>query len=207
MYKVFIENRAVEFVNSQNIDLNLPGIDARFVLSIEADLTEYLINLDSNACFYIHCQDPRKEWERLFRNHQFVHAAGGAVQKDQEFLLIRRFGMLDLPKGHLDLNERPEIAAEREIREECGISPLIRRYFICTTYHTYFYMNHPVLKQTDWYLFDYHGTDKGQPQTEEGIEEVIWMTFPEIKLLSNEFYTSVQHVLAETEKKIGDQSL
>ena len=112
--------------------------------------------------------------------------------------------MMDLPKGHLDINESPEIAAEREIREECGISPLIRREFICTTYHTYFYMDRPILKQTDWYLFDYQGTDKGQPQTEEGIEEVIWMTFPEIKLIRNAFYTSVQYVLAETEKKISD---
>lgn len=207
MYKVFIENRAVEFVNWQNIDSNLPGIDARLIQSIHGDLMEYLINLDSKACFYVYCDDRRKEWERLFRNHQFVHAAGGAVQKDQEFLLIRRLGMMDLPKGHLDINESPEIAAEREIREECAISPLVLREFICSTYHTYFYKECPVLKQTDWYLFDYFGIDNGQPQTEEGIEEVIWMTFPEIKLLRSTFYTSVQYVLAETEKKIGDQSL
>jgi 8-oxo-dGTP pyrophosphatase MutT (NUDIX family) len=207
MYKVFIENRAVEFVNSQNIDSNLPGIQARLIQSIEEDLKECLTNLDPQTCFSIHCDDCQKEWDRLFRNHQFVHAAGGAVQKGQEFLLIRRFGMLDLPKGHLDLNESPEIAAEREIREECGISQLILRDFICSSFHTYFYNNRPVLKQTDWYMFNYHGTDKGQPQTEEGIEEVIWMAFPEIKSLRNSFYTSIQHVLDETEKIIGDQSL
>ncbi len=204
MYKVFIENRAVEFVNSQNIDSNLPGLDARLIQSIHGDLSEYLKNLDSKACFNVYCQDRQKEWDRLFRSHQFIHAAGGTVQKDQEFLLIRRLGMMDLPKGHLDINERPEIAAEREIHEECGISPLVRKEFICSTYHTYFYDDRPVLKQTDWFLFDYHGTKKGQPQTEEGIEEVIWMNFSEIKLIRNAFYASIQYVLAEIEKKISD---
>lgn len=202
MYKVFIENRAVEFVNSQKIETNLSSIEASLIQSIEEDLKEKLMSLDSNACFYVRCIDRQKEWERLFRNHQFVHAAGGAVQKNHEFLVIKRFGMLDLPKGHLDVNERSEIAAEREIREECGIFPLVRKEFICSTYHTYFYNDHPVLKQTDWYLFDYLGTDKGEPQTEEGIEEVIWMPFREINLQKDSFYTSVQYVLDETIKKI-----
>ena len=200
MYKVFIENRAVEFVNSQKIHPHLSCIDACSIQSIEADLRKEFVGLNPNQSIILSCDDCQKEWERLFQFHQFVHAAGGLVMNENKCLIISRFGMLDLPKGHLDLNEVPEIAAAREIFEECGISPLKKRSFICSTFHTYFYDQRSVLKQTDWFLFDYNGLEKGQPQIEEGIDEIHWMDFSEIHQKRHSFYTSIQFVLDEWQK-------
>lgn len=200
MYKVFIENRAVEFVNSQKIAVNSKAIDAQAIQNIEQDLSQLLSDLDSNECVSIYCDDIKKDWERLFQGHQFVHAAGGLVKNDNQWLVIKRHGMLDLPKGHLEENEQPAIGAEREIAEECGVFSLQLKGFSCSTFHTYYYEGKPVLKKTDWFLFDHFGTASGTPQLEEGIEAVLWMKEEEMKISLDQFYTSIQFVIKETIK-------
>ena len=200
MYKVFIENRAVEFVNSQKIEPKVKGIDARSIQTIEQDLSQLLSELDPKECLLIYCDDAEKEWERLFQFHEFVHAAGGLVRNGNQWLVIKRNGMLDLPKGHLDENEKPAVGAEREIAEECGVFRLKLKGFSCSTFHTYFYEGKPVLKQTDWFVFEHFGDKTGEPQIEEGIEAVLWMQEDEMSSNFDRFYTSVQFVIHESFK-------
>ena len=52
------------------------------------------------------------------------HSAGGLVLRGEEVLLIATAGgkRWQLPKGHLEGEERPEQAAVREVREETGVS-------------------------------------------------------------------------------------
>lgn len=198
MYKVFIENRAVEFVNSQKIDPNGKAIDAQVIQNIEQDLSPLLSDLHPQERLIIYCNDIQKDWERLFHEHQLVHAAGGLVKNGNQWLVIRRHGMLDLPKGHLDEDEEPAIGAEREIAEECGVFMLQLKGFCCSTFHTYFFEGKPVLKKTDWFLFDHFGKTVGVPQQEEGIEAVLWMKEEEIKTNLNQFYASIQFVIKES---------
>ena len=52
------------------------------------------------------------------------HSAGGLVARGGEVLLIATAGgrRWQLPKGHLEGEERPEEAAVREVREETGVT-------------------------------------------------------------------------------------
>ena len=72
-------------------------------------------------------------------NYLEVNAAGGLVtNKKGEFLLIRRSGLWDLPKGHQEAGEALEDTALREVEEETGVRGLSLGRYICTTDHCYF---------------------------------------------------------------------
>ena len=61
----------------------------------------------------------------LRRVTSYVPAAGGIVQNEhREVLFIFRKGKWDLPKGKMEKAERPEVAAIREVEEECGVTGL-----------------------------------------------------------------------------------
>ena len=111
-----------------------------------------------------------------FKSHfEYIEAAGGLVlNSNKEVLWMKRLGVWDLPKGKVEIGEDYPIAAVREVEEETGISnPVIERELI-STYHTYPFKGKQVLKRTYWYLMNYSGEDDLIPQTEEGIEEVLW---------------------------------
>ena len=68
-----------------------------------------------------------------------VNAGGGLVNNAEgKFLLIRRSGLWDLPKGHQEPGEPIEVTAVREVEEETGLKGLTLGEFIRVTDHTYF---------------------------------------------------------------------
>jgi 8-oxo-dGTP pyrophosphatase MutT (NUDIX family) len=198
MYKVFIENREVLFVNSQKNEETTAGISEDDLAYSHADLVNYLRHNPSIDSFSIYCGDVQKTWNRHFENFQFIHAAGGVVTKNGEWLFIEREGRIDLPKGHLESNEDSVVGAAREIAEECGIYPLHFVAPICTTHHTYVYNETQVLKKTDWYLFNYPGNQFGEPQIEEGIDAVHWLKLDEISAAYGNMFRSIQSVVDST---------
>src|SRR5688500_2820386 len=103
--------------------------------------------------------------------HYFrIVAAGGVVTNDEgQVLLIFRRGKWDLPKGKQDNNEVLETCAEREIKEETGLTDITLKADITTTYHTYSESGNNILKETHWFLATTPGTPKLIPQVEEDI--------------------------------------
>ena len=82
-----------------------------------------------------------------------VEAAGGVVVNDRgEWLMIRRNGRWDLPKGHLECGERIEACAAREIAEETSVRAEPVRP-LCRTWHAYYFPKTErwELKRTHWY--------------------------------------------------------
>ena len=77
---------------------------------------------------------------RFFKKkHSIIIAAGGIVENDlDKILFIYRHNFWDLPKGKVEKNEKFEIAAGREIFEECGVDQLDFKKFIAKTFHIYF---------------------------------------------------------------------
>ena len=110
-----------------------------------------------------------------------VNAAGGLVCNEKgEFLLIRRSGLWDLPKGHQEPGEEMQFTALREVEEETGLKGLVLGNYICTTQHSYFRDGKWHLKHTWWYAMTCSGSSRLIPQTEEGITEVKWVSKAEL---------------------------
>ena len=124
-----------------------------------------------------------------------VNAAGGLVTNSEgEFLLIRRSGLWDLPKGHQEAGEQIEATALREVEEETGIKGLTLGQFIRVTDHTYFRDEKWFLKHTWWYSMTCTGESDLVPQTEEGITEVRWVAKSELPELLSQTYPTIVEV-------------
>ena len=128
-------------------------------------------------------------------NYLEVNAAGGLITNSKgEFLLIRRSGLWDLPKGHQDPGEALEVTAVREAEEETGLEGLQLGKFIRVTDHTYFRDERWHLKHTWWYSMSYAGEDTPVPQCEEDITEVRWVAKSDLPFFLTQTYSTIVEV-------------
>jgi len=138
-------------------------------------------------------QDLNKLFSDFKSYFKYIEAAGGLVKnKNNELLVIHRFGIPDLPKGKIEKNETPEDAAIREVEEECGINGLKITGETKPSYHVYFQGDKRILKKTYWFNMFYEGSETPQPQTEEDITKVEWCEKKKILLYRNSTYMSLQ---------------
>ena len=131
-----------------------------------------------------------------------VEAAGGVVVNDRgEWLMIRRNGRWDLPKGHLEAGESLAACAEREIAEETGIAARVERP-LCETLHAYYFPKTArwELKRTHWYELHASGCAGLTPQTEEGIERVSWCAPAEREEHLRDAFPTIRRVAAAMEE-------
>ncbi len=131
-----------------------------------------------------------------------VEAAGGAVFCDDKVLMIKRRGFWDLPKGHLEPDETLRECALREVSEECGLasSCIDVGTEIARTLHFYWY--EPAarweMKRTTWYKMRYNGAPACvEPQRDEDITSVEWMTLPQATRATSASYMTIQDVIAQ----------
>lgn len=195
MYKVFIENKPIifQFNSEANITETVEESWIKIRTYLGSTAQELIIAINNEADF----------WE-IFKNHKFIVAAGGLVRSGSRFLFIKRNDVWDIPKGKLDAGESPEIAAVREIEEECGlIAPIITDQLM-QTYHTYHHKGKDVLKLTHWYLLE-EGPQKSslKPQLEEGITEIIYLEPSEFSLVLENTYTSIKEVIQALKLKMN----
>lgn len=135
-----------------------------------------------------------------------VTAAGGVVFKkkdsiDPSVLLIFRRGVWDLPKGKLEEGETIKECAVREVAEEVGVSVLPEIVFpLPETYHEYEQGGIHYGKTTHWFGMQFlSGAELTfDPQTEEDIEKVSWITLKKAKTLVG--YENLSEVLKTFEQ-------
>lgn len=150
---------------------------------------------------WVIAEKPKKTRKFLFSSYEKIEAAGGLVKHKDKFLFIRRHNRWDIPKGKLEKNEHPIIAAVREIEEECGIkSSFPNKTSICT-WHTYSQDKKLMLKKTYWFTHDLIGSPKTKVQKEEHITKAEWLTRSEIKKAMNDTYDSIIDVV-KADKRI-----
>jgi 8-oxo-dGTP pyrophosphatase MutT (NUDIX family) len=134
----------------------------------------------------------------FWKKFTLVKAAGGLVQNEEKkMLMIFRRGKWDLPKGKLDKGETLEQCAVREVEEETGLKNIELLSSLLTTFHTYHEGSKFILKESYWYTMKVKGKQNLQPQTEEDIHEIKWVTTKEAATIYPECFPSVVDVIKE----------
>jgi 8-oxo-dGTP pyrophosphatase MutT (NUDIX family) len=198
MYKVFYKQRTVFFIENNINGINQNDSDVLFFKNKELlneEINSFLNNPGLNNLYIIH-SDIDFAFNEFSKSYQLIEAAGGLVKnKKNEILVIYRREIWDLPKGKIEENELPNIAAIREVEEECGISDLKIKILLEITYHTYKLKGKDILKRTYWYEMFYNGTQNPKPQIEEEITEAKWLNTNNLKEVINNTFPSIIEVL------------
>jgi 8-oxo-dGTP pyrophosphatase MutT (NUDIX family) len=144
----------------------------------------------------IHSADPLKDLEEIKKHYLVVQAGGGLVSTpDGHILLIHRKGKWDLPKGKLEKGEDLQACALREVEEETGLQQISIGDKLHVTYHTYVEKGIAILKESHWYLMEVSGRQNLSPQTEEDIEQCLWVSLEEIESYYDGAHASIRDVL------------
>jgi len=205
MYKIFQENKALIFPkiesNSLKFDATLQESDRYDAELLYEFLPEWLDDHDPGDTF-IHEVGENAVVAALTETFRMAPAAGGVVVKDGKFVSILRKGIPDLPKGHIEKGETPEVAALREVEEETGIGNLKIVNALPSTWHCYFEHEQWTLKQTFWYLMSTTEDFQPKPQTEEGITEIKLIGNEEIDGFLKNTYRSTSEILGKELRQI-----
>ena len=143
----------------------------------------------------IETKDPAREFSEFCKEFKIIEAAGGLIKNDQgEYLFIFRHGKWDLPKGKLNKKEKPEDAAVRECKEECGLIDLTLDEFLMHSYHIYPYKGDWALKRTSWYRMRSNDTQL-VPQLDEDITKVEWKSKKDMPGILKNTFSNIKDVL------------
>ena len=205
MYKIFQENKALIFPkitgDSLKFDATLQESDRYDAELLCEFLPEWLDDRDPGDTF-IHEVGENAVVGALTEAFRMAPAAGGVVVKDGKFVIIIRKGIPDLPKGHIEKGETPEVAALREVEEETGIGNLQIIKELPSSWHCYFEHEAWSLKRTYWYLMSTTEAIQPKPQTEEGITEIKLIDNEEIDWFLKNTYRSISEILGEDLRQV-----
>ena len=112
-----------------------------------------------------------------------ITAGGLVVNQYNEVLLIFRKNLWDLPKGKIEFYETLEKTALREVVEETGVLENCLELVKPLVYKTYQKekKGKKIEKKTMWFLMKYNSNNlKLCPQTEESIEQALWVSVDEL---------------------------
>lgn len=195
-YKVFFNHNKVNFVKE---DYKVPDNFQTIKDPTKAQLmylASVYIEQDKNETIFLVCSNLKTTWKTFKSLFRIKKAAGGLVlNKDHQVLFIKRNGLFDLPKGHIEKGESKPETAIREVSEECGISNLKLSNKITKTYHTYILKGQMVLKPSTWYLMNYNGNESPVPQTKEGITDVFWVDQSDLEKYCRNSFPSILSVI------------
>ena len=133
MYKVFIDQRPLVLIERDKFSGIHKNILFYELNNTVKDFKSQLKDATVDDPLYVLCDDVAKAFESLFGSFKKIRAAGGIVKRKNKFLVIKRNGKWDIPKGKIDKGEGKKAAAIREIEEECGIErPEIQDFLVTT---------------------------------------------------------------------------
>lgn len=200
MHRIYFENRCIIICEPSDQSLADPNsvefhIGGRIDIHTLVDMFEAS---ESLSRIYIPTEDTGWMYRRLCAEFREVDAAGGLVSNRRgDYLLIRRNGMWDLPKGHREEGEDIEVTAIREVMEETGVDALELKDLICVTDHCYFRSGLWHLKHTWWYNMLYTKPVDLTPQREEDISKACWVAKSSLPPFLRNTFPSIQEVFKE----------
>lgn len=199
MYKVFVNDTLIIFQEKQvdtPVDSNVFKVDSIFEFGDYAPEIIHKIKSKNLQYIVVSAEVLDFEWHRFTQVFYHVHAAGGlALDEHARLLFIKRNHVWDLPKGHVEKNEKFDQAALREVEEECGNLSLELQEFLITTHHIYFFKEKWRLKSTHWYRMKVNKVIELIPQIEEGIEEVAFFDTQDLSWIKSQTYPNILSVI------------
>ncbi len=200
MHKIYFEHRCIiicepgdERLSDPNAVVFHPGS----ILDIRTLVAMFEVG-QSISRIYIPSVDTEGTYRSLCHEFKEVNAAGGLVSNRRgDFLLIRRGGLWDLPKGHQEAGEDIAVTALREVQEETGVEQLELGGLICVTDHCYLRDGIWHLKHTWWYEMLYNNPSDLTPQTEEDISKAAWVAKSSLPPFLKNTFPSILEVFRE----------
>lgn len=171
--KVFYHQQVILFHTNNLHSSCLHGITLEGQVIWE-DIQDYIES--DHTCLCIVDDNPADLFKQFCGFFTLIEAAGGLVlDRNGKLLFIRRYDKWDLPKGMIDQGETPNVAAIREVTEECGIPAPDILGHLDETFHIYQHENGKwILKKTSWFAMKGLSSWTVFPQTSEGITAVKW---------------------------------
>jgi 8-oxo-dGTP pyrophosphatase MutT (NUDIX family) len=198
MYKVFFNERIVlltdDFIRNFQVRYGL-FYKYKDVDDLKELLDFYwkLKRIDTLFIFHHDIEELRERFKACF---QQVYAAGGLVRNTQgRYLIMKRRGKWDLPKGKVNRNETIEEAGVREVSEETGLTDLQVVGPLMATYHSYYIDDLLILKRTSWFEMNYAGNEVPIPEYEEDITEIRWVRQEELGKFTENTYPAIVDLL------------
>jgi 8-oxo-dGTP pyrophosphatase MutT (NUDIX family) len=203
MYKVHFENRFI-MISPEPDRIQKYSLFHKFYATSELYKLISEFQADSSIqAINVYGPNIKHIW-KIFRIYfTEVGAAGGLVRHESgKYLFIEKKGKLDLPKGHIESGEELEACALREVYEECGITGHSIVKALPPSYHTYSWEGISYLKKTSWFLMEYDGVMVTEPQINEGITKVEWLSPDELSKIKSSAWLSLMDLINTSILKI-----
>lgn len=203
MYRLFCNNKTLEcrffFEHMLEGDTDEKIYSTQVFENTSNKIKKWLENEDKNIV--IDDVDNEILAAAIKKTFRFAPAAGGIVLIDKSIVAIERNGIPDLPKGHIEEGESPDVAALREVSEETAISKLSIIKQLPSSHHCYLLNNQWTLKNTSWFLMT---TDEfnPKPQEEEGISKVFLLNKDNVNDFFEKTYVSLRDALKDEVLKL-----
>ncbi len=199
MYKVFFNQKPLIITNKiQDFSNNEPFL---FIKYTSAQQIIRALKSSKNKKVYIYHKNIDKLWKSFKKKFPIIEAAGGLVERtDNKLLFIYRNNKWDLPKGGVEKKELIIEAAQREVKEETGVSDLIVQKQLSETFHIFKKGKRYRLKKTYWFKMTTSYMGKTVPQTEEGIKKTEWIPKEEIDEILDNAFENIRVIVLEVLK-------
>ena len=199
MYKVFFNQKPLILTNEiQDFSDNEPLLFIKY--TSVAQIIKALKSSKNRKVFLYH-KDIDKLWKSFKKKFPIVEAAGGLVERtDNKLLFIFRNNKWDLPKGGVEKKELIIEAAQREVKEETGVSDLIVQKQLSETFHIFKKGKRFRLKKTYWFKMSTSYMGETEPQIEEGIHKTEWVSKEKIDEILNDAFENIRIIVLEVLK-------
>jgi len=193
MFTIFINNSPIYITDNLKY-----SSETNFFYFDEVEVFDLVKRLENDKIknVYLYNIDAISLFEKFKNSFKVIEAAGGVVKNSkEEILFIYRNDIWDLPKGKIEKGEEVMDAALREVEEETGVKNLKIIELLENTYHIYTYKDKRIFKVTYWYKMSTGFIGELQPQLEEGITKVEWITKEQIKKVMENTYANIKQCL------------
>lgn len=197
MHKIYFDRRTIIICRPEEATLSDPNaVEFHFKQPSDISALVEMFELSSTLeKIYIPSAEPEDCYKKICGEFREVNAAGGLVENRRgDYLLIKRDGLWDLPKGHQEAGEDIKVTALREVQEETGVDDLSLGDLICVTDHCYKRNGIWHLKHTWWYRMYYLKPLDLTPQTEEDITKAAWVARSSLPPFLKNTYPSIKEV-------------